>query len=366
VALKIVELFGHQPLDPSSVARELRQHNRCPFIGSTCTKRFRDGTVSGVCSVQPVQADYPVICCPNRLYAGDYRILRDVASYAFGSGIRLIDGAEVGKAKHDGRNVAVFGKRWGKELRLPQRERQGAYFVDWVLALIAPTGSLQEFVAVEVQSIDTTGNYREEWESYKAGRPFEKSSPSGLNWENVSKRILPQIIYKGHVLGREPLCTKGLFFVTPQQVYERIQGRLAHAMLDYPGGPAAGRVTFMWYWPAPPPGPGLVRDLNPGGRFTTEVQQVALAFTAPRDLPSPGTYEKAIRAQLAAVSTLDAVKRADPEMAAMISATRRVKGGTKREDAVTAAAKEYGLDPSRLTELSDLIEIMLEDDKTRG
>jgi hypothetical protein len=28
----------------------------------------------------------------------------------------------------------------------------------------------------------------------------------GFNWEHVSKRIIPQIIYKGQILQREDLC----------------------------------------------------------------------------------------------------------------------------------------------------------------
>ncbi len=49
-----------------------------------------------------------------------------------------------------------------------------------------------------------------------AGKPFTGYSKAGVNWENVSKRILPQLIYKGYVLRRERLCSKGLFFVCPK------------------------------------------------------------------------------------------------------------------------------------------------------
>ena len=49
-----------------------------------------------------------------------------------------------------------------KELRLPQKRGSGGYYIDWILALIGDDGNLREFVAVEVQAIDTTGNYRAE------------------------------------------------------------------------------------------------------------------------------------------------------------------------------------------------------------
>lgn len=122
--------------------------------------------------------------------------------------------------------MAVFGQKWGRELRLPKRQGRGSYFVDWILARLSPTFDLIDFTAVEVQTIDTTGNYREEFRALAEQRDFVGKSTASPNRENVNKRILPQIIYKGHVLRREPKCSKGLFFVSPTPVYERIRERL--------------------------------------------------------------------------------------------------------------------------------------------
>jgi Restriction endonuclease NotI len=295
VALRIVEFFGYAPSDQSGQAKKVRSHLQCPFLNSQCTKQFRDGTVSGACTVKLVSSG-PVIACPNRLYAGDYRILSDVAEAAFGTGVRLIPGQKVSQVQHDGRYVAVFGKRWGKELRLPQRLGRGGYFVDWILALIGDSGHLREFVAVEIQAIDTTGNYRAEHDAYLNGEPFERFSEAGLNWENVSKRILPQIIYKGHVLRREALCTRGLFFICPTPVYSRIQQRLGGTLLAYSYQP--GSLTFRWYDVGPEAPAGQVRALEAGGQFTTTIDQVALAFTAPANLPPAGVYQEAIELEL--------------------------------------------------------------------
>jgi len=195
--------------------------------------------------------------------------------------------------------VAVFGQRWGRELRLPQRRTRGAYFVDWILSLIDRNGQLQEFVALEIQAIDTTGNYRAERDAYIRGSEFPGYSDAGLNWENVSKRILPQIIYKGHVLRREPLCTKGLFFISPTPVYERIRERLGGEMLAIHLQP--GALTFRWYDIGAEVPSGQIRALVNGGQYTTTVDQVALAFTAPSNLPPIGVYQQAIEAELAAL-----------------------------------------------------------------
>lgn len=240
----------------------------------------------------------PIVCCPIRLYAENYKILSDVAGSAFGEGIRLIPGQQVTQVQHDGRNVAVFGKRWGKELLLPNRGGRG-YFVDWILALIGTNGQLEEFVAVEVQAIDTTGNYRTEREAYLRGEQFDKYSKAGINWENVNKRILPQIIYKGHVLRLERLCRQGLFFVCPKPVYDRIRERLGGTLREY--DPHPGALTFRWYDIGEPKAHGGIRDLQHIGSHTTTVDQVALAFTSPSNLPPAGVYEQAIRAELAGV-----------------------------------------------------------------
>lgn len=297
LASRIIEFFGYAPTDASAAASEARSKKRCPFIGDSCQKTLSDGSISGACTLKPVTSG-PVICCPYRLYANEYRILSDVAKIAFGGDAQLFPGhvakskqVEPGKIK-----VAVFGKRWGKELRLPNRGRSGAYFVDWVLARLNDQGALQEFVAVEVQSIDTTGNYQEERNTYLRGENFTSQSTAGFNWENVNKRILPQIIYKGHVLRRERLCRHGLFFVCPRPVYEKIRERLGGNLLAYSLQP--GSLSLLWYDVGPAAPAGQSRELIFQGKLTTTVDQVALAFTSPSNLPEENVYEAAIRAEL--------------------------------------------------------------------
>lgn len=294
---RIVEFFGYSPSDRSEIAEKARIDLYCPFLNTKCQKRLRDSTISGVCTLKPVTSG-PVICCPGRLYADDYKILQDISFIAFGPNIELHSGDAVsegtltpGKSK-----VVVFGKRWGKELRLPSRAGSGGYYVDWVLALLNPLNQLEEFVAVEVQSIDTTGNYQEERLAHLAGEEFLKNSTAGFNWENVNKRILPQLIYKGHVLRGERLCKKGLFFVCPEPVCTKIRERLGNNLGEYELQP--GSLTLSWYDVGPAVPDGQIRSLLNMGTFTTTVDQIALAFTAPSNLPERGVYEKAIRSEL--------------------------------------------------------------------
>ncbi|MCC6293896.1 MAG: hypothetical protein IT164_14695 [Bryobacterales bacterium] len=297
MASRIIEFFGYSPEDRSEAAVAARTKLECPFLERQCVKTLSDGLISGACTLKPTKAGQ-VICCPIRLYSGNYEILRDVARVSFGPKIPLVSGNAI--TEQTGECVAVFGKGWGKELRLPSRTKtggkSGAYFVDWVLAHVSATGELISFVAVEVQSIDTTGNYREERDTYLREEAFSGKSTAGFNWENVNKRILPQIIYKGHVLRQEPLCQKGLFFVCPTPVYDKISERLGGGLRPYPLQP--GSLTIMWYDIGGPVDAGSIRSLEMVGQFTTTIDQVALAFTAPSNLPPAQVYEKAIRASL--------------------------------------------------------------------
>ena len=176
--------------------------------------------------------------------------------------------------------------------------------MDWVLAKLDANGKLTALTAVEVQTIDTTGNYSDQARSFFDGRTFTDPqgrtpgySAAGMNWENVNKRILPQIIYKGHVLRRETKCTKGLYFVCPKQVYDRIRDRLGANLHTYVPGP--GTVTFRSYELGPSVAEGHQRAMTLSGQFTTTVDQIALAFTSPMNLPDQNVYEAAINAALA-------------------------------------------------------------------
>lgn len=297
MASRIIELFGYAPTDRSEVAINARKDYRCPFLGGTCIKTLNDGLISGVCTIK-LKTSKPVICCPYRLYANNYKILDDVAREAFGDGVSLLPAhlAQSAAGRPNECKVAIFGKRWGKELRLPNRGKSGGYFVDWILARLNNGGDLAEFIAAEVQSIDTTGNYRDERESFMKEQEFDDWSTAALNWENVNKRILPQLIYKGHVLRRERMCSKGLFFICPTRVYEKIRERLGGKLYEYTLQP--GSLTLVWYDIGEKTADGKPRELIMGGKFTTTVDQVALAFTSPSNLPAENVYEAAIRAEL--------------------------------------------------------------------
>ena len=293
----IAEFFGYNAEDHSTVAMMTAAKKQCPVTGLSCSKIMaRDKLISGVCAVrQKTEGSPKVICCPVRLYADNYKILHLISKDAFKVDLNLYAGrTAVEKAKMEHGAVAVFGKGWGGELRLPQRKGYGSYFVDWVLARLDKNGSLVEFTAIEVQTIDTTGNYQTARKALINNREIVCDTV-GLNWENVNKRIIPQLIYKGQVLQREDLCKTGLFFVSPKPVHDRVLERLGgkEKLPSFPYQPAS--IHFIAYDMVSPNinQDGEILPLGIIEEHCTTVYKVQEAFSAVT-LPEGNVYRDAI------------------------------------------------------------------------
>ncbi len=299
----ISDFFGYRAADKSAQAVMAATRGFCPFLGDTCTKILsRDKTVSGVCAIKQKTTGSPdVICCPIRMYAENYKMLRLISNMAFGLNLGLYSGREaVERAKMEGGAIAVFGHGWGGELRLPQRSTNGSgsYFVDWVLARLNHLGELVEFTAIEVQTIDTTGNYRKARAALLENRSIVADTV-GLNWENVSKRIIPQLIYKGQVLQREELCRTGLYFVCPKAVYNRVLNRLGgkENIPEFPTQPAAIHFVAYDYDYNGDIRDGEIRSLDVLEEHCTTVYKIQEAFSS-INLPQGNVYRDAIRKSL--------------------------------------------------------------------
>lgn len=293
----ISEFFGYRVSDKSDKALMAAAKKVCPFTKSSCVKILARAQVpSGVCTIRQKTAGSPdVICCPIRLYADNYAMLHRIAYMAFKKNLNLYAGRiAVAKAKMEGGAIAVFGKGWGGELRLPQRKGTGAYFVDWVLAQLDKYGNLDEFTAIEVQTIDTTGNYQTARNELLESRSIVCDTV-GLNWENVNKRIIPQLIYKGQVLQREDLCKTGLFFVSPKPVHDRVLERLGgkDKIPTFPYQPAS--IHFIAYDTIAEKSheDGIIRPLGVVEEHCTTVYKVQEAFSAVT-LPEGNVYRGAI------------------------------------------------------------------------
>ena len=294
----IYEIFGYRVGDESDAARSYAAKRICPFLGTQCTKVLKDRTIAGVCAVHQVKDKTPVICCPNRMYAEEYKMLHQVANIAFPRKLPLCSGRlAVDEAKKGNGAIAVFGHGWGGELRLPNRSGSGSYFVDWILARLNKKGELVDFTAIEVQTIDTTGSYQTALQEAIENRSSVKNN-LGLNWENVSKRIIPQLIYKGQVLQREELCRTGLFFVCPSPVFERVMNRLG-GREKLPAFPMqSASINFINYdYRKAKMKDGVIRPLGVVDQYSTTVYKLQEAFSSV-NLPEGNVYRDAIRKAL--------------------------------------------------------------------
>lgn len=308
VAGTIYEWFGYRGNDMSPTAASAALNQHCPFLNSTCVKQGK----TGVCSIEPATSHEHVAICPVRMYFDGHHFLREIASESFADlnvalaadGLPVLLPAKQAKqaAAASGVNqVGIFGaKPWSGEISLPPAvPGAGRYKVDFTAVVVSPTGDLLRFTPVEVQSIDTTNKTTASMTGLKNGRQIVQSGV-GLNWENVNKRILPQLIVKGLMLQAEGLCSSGLYFVTPEPVYKRITLRLGGPtrLRQIPRQP--GSLTFIRYdydfsAPLTDGTPVPLKRLPP---ITVSTSDLSLAFITPENLPQSSAYEASILAKL--------------------------------------------------------------------
>lgn len=213
----LIEIFGYEPDDARDECRMLWRLGACQFTGRQCTKHNHDKTIIyGVCAVTTPYGD--CIICPNRLYAEDLLTLRTVSKDAFGMTPFMTFPEYIKQASHADTVVVALGMHSGHEIG------GKAFSMDWVLARVEKN-RLEAYTGVEVQSLDITGNYRDTWHAY---RNIDKSSEipkscHGLNWANVHKRLIPQIIRKSLLYSRSPYVKTGLYFIVPDVVYRKFE-----------------------------------------------------------------------------------------------------------------------------------------------
>jgi len=289
-AKDISEIFGHDPRNLSPEVRKLWNFGACPFIGMSCTKYNHDQTVIyGTCSVASTNTD--VIICPNRLYANDYATIRRVSADAFGAEIKFYffdDFVKTNTEKED--CVVALGHNSGKEVKLGK-----ALSMDWVLARVK-NNLLVEYVGVEVQSIDITGNYRDTWHAYKnfsAGQTRIPESEHGFNWANVHKRLIPQIIRKGVIYSKSRYCKKGMYFVLPEVVYEKFEG-VVGSDLEPISIPTSETLTVFTY-KLGPKSSNSIRELLPVRTVRFSLDEFANRFISSPNLPKAVELDSAIK-----------------------------------------------------------------------
>jgi Restriction endonuclease NotI len=151
-------------------------------MGSRCTKRSTSNKSEPypVCSIW-VGADKEqdldprknlIAVCPKRFFEIDF--LNDVLTHCW-------PGVPPGNPKI-AREVKMAG--FGS--------------VDFVIANEQSDGEISQFLSVELQAIDITGTVFPDYNSLRQNNEPLAPKPYGLNWDNVYKRYITQLIRKGY------------------------------------------------------------------------------------------------------------------------------------------------------------------------
>lgn len=139
----------------------------CPFTKSKCIKA-RGKAPMPVCSVW--RSNKLIIICPNRLSQRD--LIADVLSNCWTA------------AAPTSLSIA------------PEVQMTGFGNVDFVVADVVDNKVIN-FVSVEAQSVDVTNSYRPAFDAIISSQLMTKAPTFNLNWDNVYKRYMTQVIRKG-------------------------------------------------------------------------------------------------------------------------------------------------------------------------
>lgn len=197
----IGEVLGRRAVKGADPAAE---EYRCPYLHSRCVKRSTNLPTEPypVCTLWrrhegvPDPASDLIFVCPKRFYAVDF--LKEVINHCWP------------------------GEKPANPRVAPEVKMAGFGNVDFVIADVKPDGEIAEFLSVELQAIDITGTVFPAYQALRAGTDLDRKPTYGLNWDNVYKRYITQLIRKGYFHHH---WKSKIVAVIPDQVYRYITGR---------------------------------------------------------------------------------------------------------------------------------------------
>ena len=149
---------------------------QCPFIYSQCTKRSQK--LSGpypICSIfHGKDEKRKLICvCPKRFFQADFKQ-------------KVID-------------VCWPGERPESPIIVHEIKMESFGNVDFVIADVNKEEKrVRQFISVELQAVDITGSVEPVYNTIiNREQTMTKNFSYGINWENVRKRYITQLVNKG-------------------------------------------------------------------------------------------------------------------------------------------------------------------------
>ncbi len=179
---RIIDLFGHDTATrPEPDWAGIVSRQQCPFTRRRCYKarKSQPEIAIGTCTVEYGRA--PVMICPHRLLE---------RRQIFIDCLHLLTGHEPGNELHIVSEISVPGGN-----------------IDYILASIRG-GTVRDFVAMELQTLDTTGTVWPDRQRFLASKGIAGPTPQeltnsrsyGMNWKMTAKTILVQLHHKVQTL----------------------------------------------------------------------------------------------------------------------------------------------------------------------
>ncbi|MDR2717152.1 MAG: hypothetical protein LBB89_03680 [Treponema sp.] len=170
-----VDVIGEILGEPSALRRNpVNLDYLCPFINSQCTKRSQK--LSGpypICSVFHGKDKKLMCICPKRFLQADFKQ-------------KILD-------------VCWPGERPKNPIIVHEIKMENFGNVDFVIADVDEKKQhVRQFLSVELQAVDITGSVEPVYQAIiNSEQTMSKNFSYGINWENVRKRYITQLINKG-------------------------------------------------------------------------------------------------------------------------------------------------------------------------
>ena len=212
---KILEFFG-RPASSLNTAelRDVLKKQICPFTKNRCfkTRKSQANVSIGTCSVKYGQEHKNVLICPNRLL---YK------NQVFCDCIHLLTRHEPGNEFHIVPEISVPGGS-----------------IDFFLTSVN-RGKVKDFVAIEFQTLDTSGTVWPERQRLLAEKKIQVDSTDvqsnktfGINWKMTAKTTLVQLYHKIETI---EYLGKHLVLVVQDHLLEYMNREFCFAHLVNPG-----------------------------------------------------------------------------------------------------------------------------------
>ncbi len=170
----LLELFGHSAQTQADWQTVLLEQ-QCPYLNKKCVKTRKSSPeiAIGTCSVAYRQHTDGIIICPHRMLE---------RQQIFFDTLHLLENHEPGNQLHIVSEVSIPGGS-----------------VDYFL-VSAKNNKVQDFVGIEIQTLDTTGSLWNERQKFIIAQGqaaiLEGNKSFGMNWKMTAKTILVQLHHK--------------------------------------------------------------------------------------------------------------------------------------------------------------------------